>query len=265
MRDNALNKVWVGVRASRIGRWTARSDGTAAMEFALLVPFMVYMFLCATDIARALTVARRLTNAADTIAQLVSQSSNSSSSCLSTNGAVGNVKGSVADCDVDTAFRSIITTFPDVLNDANGRGTSWFNIIQPIVSSVTFGPASTCTSSSPLTAVCTTATVNWSAGYNTSNLPPFYRTCTTLTSVPDTNPPSLTTLPATFFTTGGAPGYSGSLIVADVIYQYQPLFTSWIVGKITFQRTAYLSPRFFTQLTYSGKAGSVDSSISGCP
>jgi len=114
-----------------------RIEGIAALEFALLAPLMIYTLLVATDIGNALSITRRLTNAADTIAELASQQ---------TSGGVivGGPNDPVTDANLIVDFNSIITTFPDVLADAAGKGIDWEADIQPIISSVTFGPSATC-------------------------------------------------------------------------------------------------------------------------
>lgn len=207
-----------------------RRDGIAALEFALLAPLMIYTLLAAADIANALNTTRRMTNAADTIAELVSQQTTSS-----------GIQGTVANADLTGYFYSIFATFPDVLSDAAGKGEAWTSDIQPIVTSVTFGPAATCVTpqlggSAPS---CTTATATWSAGLSTT------RSCGALNQAAlDTNSPTLTTIPPGTY----APG---TLIVADVIYTFTPTFTKWLTGPFTFQRTAYFTPRFFAQLTYT--------------
>jgi hypothetical protein len=234
--------------------WSS-AEAIVSLEFALLMPIMIYTVLIATDIGNALSVTRRLTNAADVIAQILSQTQNE-------NGALG-------DADIIQAFNSLITTVPDILSSPTtgiaGNGTTGgepivSSVIQPIVSSVTFGPSNlgsggltkpaataTCITAGlipkagPVT--CTTATVTWSAGLDNggNNI----RRCGALTQASsNVVSPSLTALPPGLYT-------PGTVLVVDVIYVFTPTFTEWITGPITFQRTAYFTPRFFTQLTYT--------------
>jgi Flp pilus assembly protein TadG len=234
-----------------------RLDGIAALEFALLAPLMIYTLLVATDIGNALSITRRLTNAADTIAELVSQQT-------SAGVIVGGPNDPVVDANLIVDFNSIITTFPDALADAAGKGINWQADIQPIISNVVFGPGATCvvsTTNPPIPAICTTASVTWSVGFANAGTFTTTRSCgkNTLTEVSsNAYTPSLTTLP---------PGvYSpNSLVVVDVTYVFTPTFTAWLTGPFTFSRTAYLPPRFFTQLSYLPTATSTAGAASAAP
>lgn len=63
------------------------------------------------------------------------------------------------------------------------------------------------------------------------------RPCGVVTQVAPTEPATMTNLPIW--------GMSSvtSVLVADVTYRYQPLFTGFITGPVMFQRTAFLPPR----------------------
>ena len=235
--------------------WSS-AEAIVSLEFALLMPIMIYTVLVATDIGNALSVARRLTNAADVIAQILSQTQNE-------NGALG-------DADIIQAFNSLITTLPDILaSPTTGIGGNGLTGGEPIVSSVTFGPsnlgpggltkpASTATCitpgiipsvSSAASVTCSNATVTWSAGLDNGGND--IRQCGTLGQASSNAlSPSLTTLPPGLYT-------PGTVLVVDVTYVFTPAFTKWITGPISFQRTAYFTPRFFTQLTYTPDSSSV--------
>jgi len=225
-----------------VGAVSRDTGGIAALEFAMLAPLMIFTLLIAADIANALSIERRLTNAADTIAQIVSQQSN-----------VGVVSGSITDVDLVTAFNSIITTFPDVLSDAAKKNEFWTADIEPIVTSVVFGPQQTKTAQNcsvsnetpPTPFSCTEATAVWSVGFNNSGFSTNFRPCGPMTQVqPSTPSPSYTTLPSGLYVPGSA-------IVVDVTYVFNPMFTDWITGPFTIQRSAYIAPRFFVQLNYT--------------
>ncbi|MEI9984629.1 MAG: TadE/TadG family type IV pilus assembly protein [Aliidongia sp.] len=226
----------------------ARTDGIAALEFALLAPVMIYTLLVAADVAHGLTISRRLTNAADVIAQLVSQQTTN-----------GQVQGTITDVDLLGDFASIITTFPDVLTDAGLQFESWQTDIQPIVTSVAFGPTTSppspnCTVTSPqdppISPTCTVATAIWSAGFISTKFATT-RACglsQLLPAVSNFATPSLSTIPPGLY-------IPGTVIVVDITYVFRPTFTEWLTGPFTFQRTAYIAPRFFTELSYSGPSG----------
>jgi Flp pilus assembly protein TadG len=54
-------------------RWQADTRGVAAVEFALLVPIMVMMFIGAVELSQAITVDRRVTQIANATADLVAR------------------------------------------------------------------------------------------------------------------------------------------------------------------------------------------------
>jgi hypothetical protein len=168
-------------------------------------------------------------------------------------------------------FFSVVATFPNVLADAASKGNiPWQNDIQVIASQVEFGPETispaTCvvptnlaTSATPTSPGCSIANVVWSAGFKATQAQ--YQTgwastagstrqcgAGTLTETKQTTAsPGLTTMPKYLY----APG---DIIVVDVFYTYRPMFTRWFTGSFTYERSAYIAPRFFTKLTYSAPA-----------
>ena len=222
------------------------TDGIAVLEFGMLSPLMIYTLLVAADIAHGLEISRRMTVAANTIAQLTSQ--------------VSTTSGTVTDPELTVIFDSIVATFPDVMADAASRQINWQSDIQPIVTEVVFSCAvdPDINAAPPVAPNCGTATAVWSAGFNNGGgFPHLHRTCGTLPlDNTSTDNPSLTTLPAGL----AAPG---SVIVVDLFYHFTPSYTKWLTGTVTFQRTAYLAPRFFYQLGYDTTTG-VTSPYASC-
>lgn len=218
-----------------------RDDAIAALEFALIAPVAIYTLLAATDATNALTAARHLTNAADTVGELASQQISG-----------GLITGTVTDAEVTTDFNSIITTLPEVLNDALAQKKNWQSDIQAVVSSVTFSDKTALVPCVPPTAAGGNTTCNvvvdWSVGFSST------RQCglNTMTyggsagskAGSDVVNPSLATIPPTLFS-------PGTIIVVDLIYAFKPTFTAWITGPLTLERAAYLPPRFFTKLAYT--------------
>jgi len=70
MPADALPRLRARLLALR-GRW--RDDGVAAIEFALIVPMVAIMFVGAVELSQALTVDRRVTQAANATADLVAR------------------------------------------------------------------------------------------------------------------------------------------------------------------------------------------------
>lgn len=229
-------------RISQVARSFRRNcNGIAALEFGLIAPFAIYTLLAAGDIGNALSMERRLTNAADTIAQIISQQS--------TNGTIAT---SITDANIVTAFNSIMVTFPDVFHDAASKGLVWEADIQPIVSSVIFGTQSQCVvsiTSSTALPNCTTATAVWSAGFNYGSSFTTMRPCGPMTLEQASTPSlSYSTMPSGLY-------LPGSVIVVDITYVFTPNWTRWLTGPFTIHRSAYIQPRFFTQIPYTGPNG----------
>lgn len=227
------------------GLWR-RTEAFVALEFALIAPVMIFTLLAAADIANAISITRRMTNTADVIAQLVTQQTSS-----------GQITGTINDIELSQDFNAVITTIPDVLGDSSMKGINWQSDIEVIASSVTFGPSATCTPATTPAPTCTDASVTWSVGFNNptgtgnGSFPADKRPCgfnSLSQETTNTDNPSLGTV-----LTKLPPGLyaPGTVIVVDVIYVFNPLFTKFLTGPFTFTRTAFLPPRFFTQLTYT--------------
>lgn len=66
----AALKVWF---AARLGRLLRDRSGVGAVEFAMLVPILLMIYICAFEVTIGLSVAKRATRATGTIADLVTQ------------------------------------------------------------------------------------------------------------------------------------------------------------------------------------------------
>ena len=54
----------------------------------------------------------------------------------------------------------------------------------------------------------------------------------------------------------------GSVMVVDVTYKFMPTWTFWLTGPFTIHRSAYIQPRFYTQLLYGvPNSGSTSSNV----
>lgn len=201
--------------------WRAR-HALAAVEFALILPFLVLLMLGTVEAARLIIFSRNVTQVAATMEGMLNQ----------------NGTGSVNYIDLHFAHDSAMVIFPQMLQDAAQKKISWGNDISISMASVLFTPnPSTCTSN------CTyTANVVWNSGSNK-------RACgVPLTPVADTAAPSNTTLPMDVFK-------SGSLIVVDIAFNYTPIFGLGIFKAIPIRRSAYLPPRYVQLIKYAVKSG----------
>ena len=190
-------------------------SGSAAVEFAFIMPFLILLLLGGFELSRYISTLRKITLASNSVAEILSQ----------------NQSGTVTVPDILAAFDSIMITFPGVLADAHAKGINWYTDIQATFSSIEFKPTVPgCTSN------CTyTANVAWTLPWYSAG-----RACgTPQTSVPDASPPTLTGLPQSSFG-------SGSLIVVDLAYVYTPIVATQLFSPMTVRKSFYIPPRYVT-------------------
>ena len=197
----------------------ARS-GTVAVEASLILPILFFLLLAGSEIARYANTARQLTNLANSMASLVAERTTG-----------------FTFYDAVFTYNSAMVTFPSVLGDSTRKGIAWNFDIAVTVSSVVFSPTvAGCTSNCSYK-----GKVAWSINMPIAQT----RSCTTApTAVADTAPPSMTTLPQDVFN-------AGSLIVADIVYTYVPLFGSGVLPTMTIRRTVYMQPRYMSSIPYT--------------
>lgn len=201
-------------------RFVRARSAVAALEFALVMPVLVIFMMGGAEVARFIYISRSMTNLANSLATLVAERT----TALNFN-------------DIVFDYYSTVVTSPFLLADAASRGTSWNYDVALTISSVIFSPTkSGCTSG------CTyTGKVAWSV-----NSPIAAQRSCTVAPVPaaDTASPSLSSLPQDAFT-------AGSLIVADIVYNYTPMFGSGFLSNFTIRRSFYLQPRYLTSIPYN--------------
>lgn len=138
--------------------------------------------------------------------------------------------------------------FPAVLTDSYSEGIAWNTDISISMAGVSFTPTvSTCTTG------CTyKANIVWTGGSSA-------RACgTNPSSVADATAPSPSTLPADLFDSVSTPTGTAAplfVIVVDLVYTWSPTIFSKLFGSLTLKRSAYLSPRYVTQIKYSVVTG----------
>jgi Flp pilus assembly protein TadG len=66
----------------RLGRLFRHQDGTALVEFALLLPIMITLFLGAFEVTRVVAANMRVANAAQSVADMIAQQSNITSTMM---------------------------------------------------------------------------------------------------------------------------------------------------------------------------------------
>ena len=201
----------------------------AAVEFAIILPFLILLGSGVYEFTRAIAAARHLTNTANSIAQILST----------------NTTGTVSYSDLQYAHDSAMLSFPEVLADSTIKGVAWGNDITISMAGVSFTPTVTgCTSS------CTyKANIVWTGGAEG-------RACgTNPTSASNTAQPSATTLPSGLFTPGVNPQGGNTspnfIIVTDLSYSWSPLIFTKFINSFVMKRSAYINPRYTSTIKYS--------------
>ena len=192
--------------------WRSRR-GLAGIEFALVLPLLLSMLFGVVDLSAGIITSRRLAVAADAVATIASTMAVQATNL--------NILLGTQAWQATTAPFAIFPQWRGVAGPASFAIT---------LSSVNF----TATPAGCTTACSYTAKTAWSAANpnGQTNLRP----CGMLSSVPNSSPSTLASLPAGVF---GAT----SVLVGDVAAVYVPMFTGVFVGNVTMLRSAYVSPR----------------------
>ena len=213
--------------------------GTAIVEFAWALPFLLLTLLGVYNLSQAANAERQLSRLSDGIAtQLV------------TNGVVGAPSYPINYTDLHYANDSAMLEFPLVLSDSYAKNESWALDISISMAGISFSPTvGGCTNA------CTyVAKIVWTGGNKA-------RACgSAQVAASDGATPSPSTLPQDLFdpvptpTTGvfSPPNFQ---VVVDIVYSWRPRFGNNFIPPITFKRSTYLSPRYVSQITYSQIAG----------
>jgi len=193
--------------------------GSPAIEFGLACPILFAMFMGLADLGQALITVRRLTTTAQQIAE-----------AAATFAAVNGSTGVITSTQATQAMSIAVANTSQWLGSGN------------VSYGITLSSIDIVTSPANCTTGCTySAQTAWSIGIADGQ--PTLRACGTLTSVPNTQARSLTTLPAGLIT-------PPSILVADLITQYTPLFTAFITGPIQIMRSGYMPPRALGSASY---------------
>lgn len=209
--------------------WRSDSRGVAGLEIAFILPILLVLALVAFDLARYTIYARKAHLAAATMADLLAR--------VDPDPNLGNNAGRLTWANLDSVFRTQLVVFPELMEEAQVRKESVWTTVKATLSGVQFKGSAGCQSN------CTyTPYVAWTAGQG--------RPCATpLTGAATTAQPSPTTLPQDIF----GPGF---LVVADLLFEYRPIFMRSVVGTVTIRRSFYATPRYVSSIVYDPSAGS---------
>ncbi len=210
--------------------------GVSTVEFTLILPVALLLLLMGFDTARYVLATERVEEIANTAAEMLAQTGASGSAVVSGD-------GTVSDADLQFYWDSAIFIFPGAAAAAQGQNANWWSQLVVNMSSINFVVSPTgCT---------TSCSYKPRVVWTTQN----YRPCgSTITAAPDSTPPSPSTLPTDVFGTG-------SIIVVDVTYVWQPTFGASYLPSFTISRSAYMAPRNVP--TVEAAAG--DTKASNCP
>ena len=208
------------IRLRRAWQYIRDTRAVAAVEFALILPLILLLYVGAVDVTRAILIGRRLDLLSRTISDLVSQQSTTTPVSSSTLSLIFGAASSVM-APYPTSALNLTVSAVDI--KANADGT------------------------------CCQAVVRWSFTQNGT-----LRACTTpLTQVADGSAGTAATIPSSIILANKAAGFgyaAGSasyLIIADVSSTYTPFFptlpaplgnpSDWFKGGL--HRTTYMVPR----------------------
>lgn len=211
-----------------------REGGVAGLEFALVSPVLLTLFLGTIDLSGGLLTARRLATAAGSVAEIATASA-----------AQTQAMNVLTDVQAWQATTAAFALFPEWT--AQVASGSFAITLSGVGFTVTpAGCALNCTY---------VAKVMWSVANELGAAK--LRACGPLTSVPNATATSYTTLPAGNFSSVGALGPT-PLLVADIAFTFQPTFFGFLIGDIPMMQSVYISPRIdnnIIQLTSAGGVG----------
>ena len=198
--------------------------GVAAVEFAIILPFMLTLYLGVVELSKGYMASQRMTLVARTLADLTAQQQQLQSGGTTniTDSIMSNIFGASAAIMAPYSTTNLKMTLSQILLSNKSDGT------------------------------CCQAKTDWTITNNGGTARP----CQVLTPS-NVAPVSTTTIPTGFTT---APATPGPIVVSDVTYQYIPGFSfqiwNWKVSKtFSMAQTQYMRPRGTNALVYQATTG----------
>ena len=203
---------------TKLSSFARNRAGVSAVEFALILPIALVLMLMGFDTARYVLATQRIEEIANTAAEMLAQTAVSAA-------AVDSNDGAVSDGDLQFYWDSAMFLYPDSAAAASAQGVAWSSLLVVNMASINFVASPTgCTSS---------CTYKPKVVWTTNN----HRPCgSTISAVSDASTPSPSTLPTDVFG-------SGSIIVVDVTYTWQPTFGAAYLPSFSITRSTYMAPR----------------------
>jgi Flp pilus assembly protein TadG len=204
----------------------ARTDqrGIAAVEFALILPFMLTLYLGIVELSKGYMASQRMTLVARTLSDLTAQQQQ-----LQTGGTT-NITDSIMS-NIFAASAAIMAPYSST--------KLTMTVSQVLLSNKADG-------------TCCQAKTDWTIANNGGTARP----CQVLTAS-NAAPVSIATIPTGFT---ASPSTSGPIVIADVTYQYLPGFSfqiwNWKISKaFNMAQTQYMRPRGSNSLVYQATTG----------
>jgi Flp pilus assembly protein TadG len=259
--------------ATRAERRTLRrlgrdEKGIAAVEFALILPLMVTLYVGSIQVTQGVLASRKMAMLSRTLSDIVAQQPTATTTPCSSAGLCDSAMSLIF--DAATAVMSPFDTgYLQSTATANSTTTLTMTVTSVEFTEYTAAPTDATLKPYiyiPNTGQLATATdptstnkgylakARWSkAAASPKNGP--LRSCTTaLTPVDNTASTSATSLPKGLYA-------SGAVVIADVTYKYEPMFGGSVIslattdgaGYIAMSNTTYMRPRnWTTYITYNG-------------
>lgn len=192
-------------------------SGMPAIEFALIAPVMFTMLAGSYDVTQILIAMRQATSAAQEVVQIATEQAvqPDQSNALT----------------VQQAYQAMTVIYAMIPRLKSGADASQFSVT---LSAIVFTADAGCVVGGTCNYV---GVVMWSAALPSPGQPVTRTPCSFVANAELGQQATIGNLPISGMTT------LSSVVVADVSYKYQPLFSGFVTGPITLQRTAFLPPR----------------------
>lgn len=210
------------------GRPSLDDRGMAAVEFALILPLMLVIYMGLVELSRGMRTSQRLDLVAHTLADLTAQKID----CPNPPAGVSSTKCATGQAGLSEAEITSIFSAANVLMGLPTTDTS----MKMTISEVNI---------TAVTATSWEAKTSWSVTRNGA----LARPCNAALTPDDAAPVSVTTIPKSYVNvTNGVNPPTGPMIIADVVYNYTPGFHfemfKWSSSPTwSMQRTSYAPVR----------------------
>jgi Flp pilus assembly protein TadG len=198
------------------------------MEFALIAPVMFILLIGSYDITQLLIARQQVVSTAQQIVEIATELSIQPDQTTS--------------LTINQAYQAETAIYALMPRLKSGSDTNKFSVT--LSAAVFTATPAGCTPGTNCSYVANTA---WSKMLSLSTLSPnvpITRPCGVIPQVAATQQVTINNLP-----TAGMTALT-SIVIADVTYVYQPLFSGFFVGSVTLNRTAFLPPRVGSATRY---------------